>query len=152
MFKRLIDTITFILQCIIVGLIFAYLRHNFRLIYYPLKWFLTLIMTLMLLSFGLVALKLLNDIVFGSGSSLEWFSELMYEIGTSHDLLKAGLIFATLFLIFGTPVRIFIDKVIYQIELQIYGSAWSPTPSQNFWWNLWGFGLFVLLWCRLLTL
>lgn len=152
MFKRLIDTITFILQCIIVGLIFAYLRHNFRLIYYPLKWFLTMIMTLMLLSFGLVVFKLLNDIVFGSGSSLEWFSKLMYDIGTSHDLLKAGLIFATALLVFGTPVRIFIDRVIYQIELQIYGSVWTPTPSQNFWWNLWGFGLFVLLWCRLLTL
>jgi hypothetical protein len=151
MFKRLVDTITFILQCIIVGLIFAYLRHNFRLIYYPLKWFLTMIMTLMFLSFGLVVFKLLNDIIFGSGSSLEWFSKLMYDIGTSHDLLKAGLIFAITLLVFGTPVRIFIDKVIYQIELQIYGSVWSPTRSQNFWWNLWGFSSFVLLWFRLLT-
>jgi len=96
----------------------------------------------------MVGFKLISDIIFGSGTSLEWFSQLMYDVGTSTELFKAGLIFSVLFFIIGTPVSMFVDKVIYYCELAIYSTA-NPANS-SFWWDVWGYLGFILFWFLIL--
>jgi hypothetical protein len=165
---KIANTLAFILQVIIVGLVLAWLRHNQRWIYYPIKWFATMIMCLMLGAFGLVVFKLGSEIL--GISTSEWFSQLMYDIGTSTDLKKAGFIFGASLLIMGSFVGAFIDTVIYYIELTIFSGqitrydpqkkdvvitnseAWNPTLSQSLMWNLYGFTVFITIWYRILTL
>ena len=78
---RLIETLSFFLQLLIVGLVLAFLRHNYRWIYYPVKWFVTFLVSFMLTIIGFAAFKLIF------GVSEVWFSQLMYDIGTSTNLL-----------------------------------------------------------------
>jgi hypothetical protein len=165
---NLAKTISFILQVIIVGLLLAYLRHNHRWLYYPIKWFVTMVMCLILGAFGLVVFKLGAEIL---GISIsQGFNELMYNIGTSTDLRKAGIIFAAVLLVMGSFVGSFLDTVIYHIEATLFSGtvmrydpvkkdtitttsvAWNPTADQSLLWNLYGFVTFILIWYRLLSL
>ena len=165
---NLAKTIGFILQVIIVGLVLAYLRHNHRWLYYPIKWFVTMVMCLMLGAFGLVVFKLGAEVL-GIGIS-EGFSQLMYDIGTSTNLAKAGFIFGFGLLIMGSFVGSFLDTIIYHIEATLFSGtimrydpvkrntitttsvAWNPTVNQSLLWNLYGFAAFLLVWYRLLSL
>lgn len=165
---NLAKTISFILQVIIVGLLLAYLRHNHRWLYYPIKWFVTMVMCLMLGALGLAAFKLGTEIIGVSIS--EGFNQLMYDIGTSTNLAKAGVIFGIALLIMGSFVGAYVDTIIYYIELTLFSgevtrydpaknnivttssSAWNPTPAQSLAWNLYGFAAFLFVWYRILSL
>lgn len=165
---NLAKTISFILQVIIVGLVLAYLRHNHRWLYYPIKWFATMIICLMLGAFGLVVFKLGAEIIGVSIS--EGFNQLMYDIGTCTDFTKAGIIFGLGLLIMGSFVGSFFDTIIYYIEATLFSGtitrydpvrkntttttsvAWNPTADQSLLWNLYGFAAFLLIWYRLLSL
>jgi len=159
---RLIETLSLILQVLIVGLVLAFLRHNHRWIYYPVKWFVTFLVSLMLTILGFAAFKLIF------GVSEVWFSQLMYDIGTSTNLFAATSWFTAWLILFGSFVTSVIDTAIYYIEQQIFcgeiyrfdeknkltthtENLWNPTFSQSLFWNIYGLGMFVFLVYKLLT-
>jgi hypothetical protein len=167
---NLANALAFVLQVIIVGLVLAYLRHSFRFLYYPLKWILTIIMSFMLGAFCLAAFKLITDILFGSGSTNEGFSNLMDFMGSSNHFVEASTFFILTLLVVGSFVGSFIDTVIYHIELTLFSGSvmrydpvlkdtvtvtsqvWNPNAGQSLMWNLYGFGVIIFLWFRLTTM
>jgi len=167
---NLANSLAFILQVIIVGLVLAYLRHSYRWLYYPLKWITTIIMSFMLGAFGLAVFKLTTDILFGTGSTTEWFSNLMNFMGSQNHFVEASTYFILALLVVGSFVGSFIDTVIYHIELSLFSGpvmrydpvlkdtitttsqVWNPTIGQSLMWNLYGFSVIIFLWFRLTTM
>jgi len=167
---NLANALAFVLQVIIVGLVLAYLRHSFRILYYPLKWIVTIIMSFMLGAFGLAVFKLTTDILFGSGAANDGFSDLMDFMGSQNHFVEASTYFILALLIVGSFVGSFIDTVIYYIELSLFSGpvmrydpvlkntitttsqVWNPNAGQSLLWNLYGFGIIIFLWFRLTTM
>ncbi len=127
-----------------------------------------MVMCLMLGALGLVAFKLGAEII-GVNIS-EGFNQLIYDIGTSTDLAKAGVVFGIALLIIGSFVGAYVDTIIYYIELTLFSGeimrydptkndtittnspVWNPTPAQSLAWNLYGFAAFLFVWYRILSL
>lgn len=159
---KIINTIAMLLQALIIGIILAWLRHKHRWMYYPIKWFLTFLLSMFITFAGLAAFKLIF------GISEKWFSQLMYDIGTSTNIKMAVVWFTSWLVVVGSFVTIFIDWAIYGIENFLYSQenyvkdkngryviqreqAWTPTLGQSLVWNVYGLTAFVFFTYKLLT-
>lgn len=148
-----------LLQLLIVGLVLAFLRHNYRWIYYPVKWSITLLISIMLTIIGFSIFKL----VFGV--SEVWFSELMHNLGSSQNLFWSGIWFISI----GSFVTTVLDNIISHIEQQIFCGevyrfdkdnrpihqpiqhVWNPSHTQSLFWNIYGLSVFTLVVYKLVT-
>lgn len=160
--NRFFELLSLLLQALIVGIVLAYLRHNYRWLYYPVKWFVTFWICLFVTIIGFAAFKLLF------GISEKWFSQLMYDIGTSTNIFGASVWFTAWLGVVGSFITSGVDTAISYIEQQLFCGtisrfddsnrsttqtiySWNPNLVQSFFWNVYGLFVFVFLAYKLLT-
>jgi len=160
-----------LLQILIIGWLLAWLRNKHRWVYYPLKWFFTLILTLQALAIIFYVLLIASVFLGVKNYFSDDIKDFLYFAGNYRNLGTAGFYFLIGFYILGSIVGNFFDKVIFLIENWLYSGdqynfdlktgkvnitnntkVWVPTPMQSFWWNLYGFVIFNLFLYRIFFL
>ena len=146
--KGLVNTAGQLLEYLFILTLLAVLRHNFRWVYYPVKWFVATILALGLSAILVVAFKLLF------GISEAWLGDLMYNIGTSTNIAGAGIVFIIWLLVFGTYTNYILGNIVLMAEGMLYGTnnVTRLTTKQSILWNLYGMVVYVLVFFKVISI
>jgi hypothetical protein len=147
-FKSLINAAGQLLEYLFILTILAVLRHNFRWVYYPIKWFVSTILALGLSAILVVVFKLLF------GISEAWLGDLMYNIGTSTNIAGAGIVFVVWLLVFGSYTNYILSDIVLLAEGMLYGTGnvTKLTTKQSILWNLYGVVVYVFVFFRIINI
>ncbi len=146
--KGLINTAGQVLEYLFILTLLAILRHTFRWVYYPVKWFVATVLALGLSAILVVAFKLLF------GISEAWLGDLMYNIGTSTNITGAGIVFIIWLLVFGSYTNYILGNIVLMAEGMLYGTnnVTRLTTKQSILWNLYGMVVYVLVFFKVISI